>query len=325
MTRQSVLRLLASLALAGAVGMLQAKESEPDSKHDSSDEPDSLRILKDESQITSGFITIRGAKVSYQAQAGVQAVYLKDPKDEDPQRHDDKGDPPPIPQHAAMSYVAYFKGDREDPRRPITFLFNGGPGSSTVWLHMGAFGPKRVITANDSHSAAAPYRITDNEYSLLDASDLVFIDAPGTGFGHIRGADKEKAFYGVDQDAHTFANFVVQFLSTHGRWNSPKYLFGESYGTTRAAQLASILQEEKSVDLNGVILLSQVLSFDNGPDGPELNPGVDQPYALALPTYAATAWYHKRLPNQPTALEPFIKEVEDFALGDYMSALAQGS
>jgi carboxypeptidase C (cathepsin A) len=224
-----------------------------------------------------------------------------------------------------MSYVAYFKGDHEDARRPITFLFNGGPGSSTVWLHMGAFGPKSVITANDSHSPAAPYRVTDNEYSLLDASDLVFVDAPGTGFGHLRGADKEKAFYGVDQDAHAFANFIVQFLSAHGRWNSAKYLFGESYGTTRAALLAYILQSEKSLDFNGVILLSQILSFDNSADGPQFNPGVDQPYVLTLPSYAATAWYHHKLPNQSQALEPLLTEVEQFALNDYWRALMAGN
>ena len=224
-----------------------------------------------------------------------------------------------------MSYVAYFRGDKEDVHRPITFLFNGGPGSSTVWLHMGAFGPKRVVTADDTHSPAAPYRMVDNEYSLIDVSDLVFVDAPGTGFGHLRGADKEKAFYGVDQDAHAFANFIVEFLSRHRRWNSPKYLFGESYGTTRAAALSNILQSEKSLDLNGIILLSQILNFDDSPDAPQYNPGIDLPYVLALPTYAATAWYHHKLPNQPAALEPLLREVENFALTDYAQALAAGT
>jgi carboxypeptidase C (cathepsin A) len=224
-----------------------------------------------------------------------------------------------------MSYVAYFRGDKEDTHRPITFLFNGGPGSSTVWLHMGAFGPKRVVTADDTHSSAAPYRVIDNEYSLIDVSDLVFVDAPGTGFGHLRGTDKEKAFYGVDQDAHAFANFIVEFLSRHKRWNSPKYLFGESYGTTRAAALSAILENEKSLDLNGIILLSQVLNFDDSADAPQFNPGVDLPYVLALPTYAATAWYHHKLPNQPAALEPLLREVEKFALNDYAAALAAGS
>ena len=174
-------------------------------------------------------------------------VHVKDPLDDDPPppREEKSGPPPPQPPEAGMSYVAYFRGDKEDTHRPITFLYNGGPGSSTVWLHMGAFGPKRVVTADDTHSPAAPYRVIDNEYSLLDVSDLVFIDAPGTGFGHLRGADKEKAFYGVDQDAHAFANFIVEFLSRHNRWNSPKYLFGESYGTTRSAALANILESEK--------------------------------------------------------------------------------
>jgi carboxypeptidase C (cathepsin A) len=190
---------------------------------------------------------------------------------------------------------------------------------------MGAFGPKRVVTADDTHSSAAPYRVIDNEYSLIDVSDLVFIDAPGTGFGHLRGADKEKAFYGIDQDAHAFANFIVEFLSRHKRWNSPKYLFGESYGTTRAANLSAILENEKSLDLNGVILLSQILNFDDSADAPQFNPGVDLPYVLALPTYAATAWYHHKLPNQPAALEPLLREVEKFALTDYAGALAAGS
>jgi carboxypeptidase C (cathepsin A) len=287
---------------------------------------ESPRYLKDEHQSTSGTLLIAGRSISYQAEAGILVVHVKDPLDDDPPPpRDEKGGPPPQPPEAGMSYVAYFRGDKEDSRRPITFLYNGGPGSSTVWLHMGAFGPKRVVTADDSHSPAAPYRIIDNDYTLLDVSDLVFIDAPGTGFGHLRGTDKEKAFYGVDQDAHAFANFIVEFLSRHNRWNSPKYLFGESYGTTRSAALASILENEKSLDLNGVILLSQILNFDNSPDGPQFNPGVDLPYVLVLPTYAATAWYHHKLPNQPAALEPWLREVENFAMTDYLQALAAGS
>jgi len=316
----------ACLGLIWNLGVAHAHGSDQDAKHEPPDDSDVPRILKDESQTTSGSITVRGTKIAYQAEAGVQVVYLKDPKDDDPQPpHDDHATPPPIPLHASMSYVAYFKGEKEDERRPITFLFNGGPGSSTVWLHMGAFGPRRVITVNDAHSPAAPYRVVDNEYSLLDASDLVFIDAPGTGFGHLRGPDKEKAFNGVDQDAHAFANFIVGFLSRHGRWNSPKYVFGESYGTTRAALLAYVLQSEKSLDFNGVILLSQILCFDNSADEPQYNPGVDQPYVLVLPSYTATAWYHHKLPNQPQSLEPLLAEVEQFALGDYWRALAAGN
>ena len=288
---------------------------------------ESPRYLHDESKITQGSITIGGRPLAYQAEAGILVVHVKDPLDDDapPLREDKALPPPPQPPEVGMSYVAYFRGDKEDAHRPIMFLFNGGPGSSTVWLHMGAFGPKRVVTADDTHSPAAPYRVIDNEYSLLDVSDLVFIDAPGTGFGHLRGADKEKAFYGVDEDAHAFANFIVEFLSRHNRWNSPKYLFGESYGTTRSAALANILESEKSLDLNGIILLSQILNFDDSVDQPQFNPGVDLPYALALPTYTATAYYHHKLPNQPAALEPLLREVENFAISDYMQALAAGS
>ncbi len=288
---------------------------------------ESPRYLHDESKTVQGSVAIGGRALNYQSEAGILVVHVKDPMDEEPppMREDKSSPPPPQPPQAGMSYVAYFRGDKEDTHRPITFLYNGGPGSSTVWLHMGAFGPKRVVTADDSHSPAAPYRLVDNEYSLLDVSDLVFIDAPGTGFGHLRGTDKEKAFYGVDEDAHAFANFIVEFLSRHNRWNSPKYLFGESYGTTRSAALANILQSEKSLDLNGIILLSQILNFDTSADQPQFNPGVDLPYALVLPTYAATAWYHHKLPNQPAALEPLLKEVENFAMTDYLQALAAGS
>jgi carboxypeptidase C (cathepsin A) len=320
--------LSAAVPLSSSSGAERAAGEAVDAKAATvAESTESPRFLKDEVKATQGSITIGGRALGYQSEAGVLVVHVKDPMDEDvpPLREDKSAPPPPQPPAAGMSYVAYFRGDKEDPRRPVTFLYNGGPGSSTVWLHMGAFGPKRVVTADDTHSPAAPYRLVDNEYTLLDTSDLVFIDAPGTGFGHLRGTDKEKAFFGVDQDAHAFANFIVEFLSRHNRWNSPKYLFGESYGTTRSAALANILQNEKSLDLNGVILLSQVLNFDDGVDAPQFNPGVDLPYALVLPTYAATAWYHHKLPNQPAALEPLLKEVESFAMTDYLQALAAGA
>jgi len=151
---------------------------------------------------------------------------------------------------------------------------------------------------------------------------LVFIDAPGTGFSRIFGKDKEKAFWGMDPDAHAFERFIRRFLTKYGRWNSPKYLLGESYGTPRSAVLSADLQ---NVDLNGIILLSAILSFDNSIDGPRLNPGVDQAYALGLPTFAASAFYHHKLPVQPAALQPFLAEVEKYALGEYESALLQGN
>jgi carboxypeptidase C (cathepsin A) len=181
------------------------------------------------------------------------------------------------------------------------------------------------MTSGDQHQPAAPYKMVDNAYSLLDTSDLVFIDMPGTGFGRLTGKDAEKAFWGVDEDANAFARFIARFITKYNRWNSPKYIFGESYGTTRSAVLANILENHKNIDLNGVILLSQIFNFTTDIDSPTGNPGVDLPYVLALPTYAATAWYHKKLPQQPLSLEPFLKDVEEFAMGPYAHALALGT
>jgi carboxypeptidase C (cathepsin A) len=182
-----------------------------------------------------------------------------------------------------------------------------------------------VVTADDTHTPPAPYNLVSNAYSLLDASDLVFIDAPGTGFSRVEGKDKEKSFFGVDPDAYAFSEFVTQFLSKYGRWNSPKYLFGESYGTPRASLVVSELETDRDVDFNGVILLSQILNFDMSADSPDTNPGVDLPYQLALPTYAASAWYHHKVASGQPALEPFLAEVEHFAMTDYALALAQGA
>ncbi len=285
-----------------------------------------------ESTTTTGSVTVGGTRIDYDAVAGTLVVHPKGWDDAAPPEKSDAKEGQGDAAHknptaeASMFYVAYFKHGADAAKRPITFLFNGGPGSSTVWLHMGAFGPRRVVTLDDTHTPAAPYSVVNNDQSLLDASDLVFIDAPGTGFSRIAGEDKEKAFYGVDADAHAFAEFVSGFLSKYGRWNSPKYLFGESYGTPRAAVLVNLLQNDYSVDFNGVIMLSQILNFDLFIDGPESNPGVDVAYALALPTYAATAWYHHKLPgaNSPHDLEAFLKEVETFAMGDYTHALARG-
>ena len=229
------------------------------------------------------------------------------------------------PAEARMFYVAYFKRDANLEQRPITFLYNGGPGSSTVWLHMGSFGPKHVETASDTHLPGAPYKLVDNANSLLDVSDLVFIDMPGTGFGRLTGKDAGKSFWGIDEDGHAFARFIARFLSKYNRWNSPKYIFGESYGTTRSAVLSNMLENDKDIDLNGVILLSQIFNFTTDIDGAHANPGIDLTYELALPTYAATARYHKKLPQEHPDLDAFLKEVEEFAMGDYAHALAKGT
>jgi carboxypeptidase C (cathepsin A) len=278
--------------------------------------------FKPEQQQTKGSVTIGGNAINYDAYAGTLVVHPKG-WDDVPQNADP--DPKNRAPEASMFYVAYFKSDPKSAPRPITFFYNGGPGSSTVWLHMGAFGPKRVVTADDTHTPAAPYAVINNEYSLLDVSDVVFVDAPGTGFSRLSGKDKEKAFYGVDQDGQAFADFISQFLSKYGRWNSPKYLFGESYGTTRSAVLANILETERDVDFNGIILLSQILNFALDADGPEYDPGVDLGYQLALPTYAASAWYHHKIAEPRPELAPLLTEVEHFAMNEYALALGAGA
>ena len=330
------IRISVSLMLAASLGIcaLGARAADEKKKDEKPAEAAKAEVHGGDVQAdstTDGTVTVGGQVISYTAVAGTLTVGATNAQDAllglDGKLLPDSGEKAPdkpedAPATARIFYAAYFKKGAEAEHRPITFLYNGGPGSSTMWLHMGSFGPRRVVTTDTVHEAAAPYKIVSNENSLLDVSDLVFIDAPGTGFSRIFGKDKEKAFWGIDEDAQAFDRFIRRFLTKYSRWNSPKYLFGESYGTPRSAVLSADLQ---NVDLNGIILLSAILSFDNSVDGPKSNPGVDQAYALALPTYAASAWYHHKLANPPATLEPLLTEVEQFALGDYMSALLQGS
>jgi carboxypeptidase C (cathepsin A) len=294
--------------------------------------PEKTSLFAPESVASEGSVTVEGQRIDYKAVAGTLVVHPKDWDDAarlEPVKDDGKAERGPEQgggAEASMFYVAYFKKGAPANGRPITFIYNGGPGSSTVWLHMGAFGPRRVVTKDGAHTPAAPYALIDNSYSLLDASDMVFIDAPGAGFSRIAGKDKEKAFWGVDPDAHAFEQFIIGFLNKYGRWNSPKYLFGESYGTPRSAIVVSALETGESIDFNGVILLSQILNFNLSVDGPAANPGSDQAYITALPTYAASAWYHDKVSApRPTDLQAFLKEAEAFAIGDYATALQAGA
>ena len=327
MNRASLFLTAALLALPAGLGVGRAHADDATIKITKSDKDKARPHLTADEKTSDGAVTAGGQHIDYQAVAGTLVVHPKSWDDAAKADGDvsDKADDGNPTAEATMFYVAYFKKAAKAENRPITFLYNGGPGSASVWLHMGAFGPRRVVTLDDSHGPAAPYQLVNNDQSLLDVSDLVFIDAPGTGFSRIAGKDKEKNFYGIDQDAHAFSDFIAAFLSKYGRWNSPKYLFGESYGTTRSAVLINQLEQDKSVDFNGVILLSQILSFDASVDGPELNPGVDLPYITALPTYAATAWYHHKLPGNPPDLHALLAEVQTFADTDYAGALQQGS
>ncbi len=224
---------------------------------------------------------------------------------------------------ARIFYTAYTLDGADLSKRAVTFLYNGGPGSSTMWLRMGSFGPVRVVTADGTLTGPPPYRVVDNQYSLLDRTDLVFVDMPGSGFGRFIGVGNRKDFWGVDQDAAAFGQFIDRYIGRFNRWDSPRFLFGESYGTTRSAVLAKYLQDH-GIGLNGIVLLSSFLNAnvdynDGAPVG-----GGDWAYILYLPTEAATAWYHHALPHPP-ALKALLSEVENFGLGEYLNALAAGS
>jgi carboxypeptidase C (cathepsin A) len=223
---------------------------------------------------------------------------------------------------ASIFSTSYVK-DGVDPNRPITFLFNGGPGSGSLWLHMGAFGPKRVAIPSDAKDdGAPPYPIVANPDSLLDVTDIVFIDPVGTGFSRALGKTDAKDYWGVTKDAKSIAEFIRIWLNENSRWNAPKFLGGESYGTTRTAAVTNELEGDyNDVSLNGLILVSAILDFG----APAEMSGNEMVYALNLPTMATTAWYHNRIPNRPADVAQVAADARAFALGDYLSALTKGN
>ncbi len=260
--------------------------------------------------VTQHTISLGGKSYPYTARAGTIAL------------DDDKG-------HTTcrMFYTA-FTVDGADPRtRPVTFLYNGGPGSSTIWLRMGSFGPMRVQVGDARPTPDAPFNLIENQYSLLDRTDLVFVDAPDTGFSRIVPPGKPSDYFGADQDVKAFGQFVSRYITTFGRWNSPKFLFGESYGTPRSAMLVRYLQRQ-GIGINGVVLLSSILDFSLDWDinfSPTAIGGGDWAFPLYLPTEAAAAWYHGMLPGPTTTLPVLLPQVEDFAMHEYLNALAQGA
>ena len=250
---------------------------------------------------------VNGQAIAYTARAGT--ITLRNDKDQITAR---------------MFYVAYSKDGADPNHRPVTFFYNGGPGSSTIWLRMASYGPVRVKLENGQATPPAPYTLLDNPDSLLDKTDEVFVDAPNTGYSRVLGYGKPEEFMGVDQDGHAFTQFIQRFLSQTGRWNSPKFLFGESYGTTRDAVLVNMLQDA-NVQINGVVFLSSVLNFGlTGLGGFDPIGGGDWAYVLYLPTEAATAWYHHRANPRPASLQAFLGGVQQFAGTEYLHALTQG-
>src|SRR5215470_13011968 len=270
-----------------------------------SEEKCDTSTYKEESSMTDHSIRVGGQSISYKATAST--TLLKN----------DKGEPTGL-----MYSVAYTKNDVKDlTTRPVSFLYNGGPGSATMWLHMGAFGPRRVYTVNGQFTPPAPYKLVDNAETLLDKTDVVFIDAMGTGYSHAVCKAQEKDFFGIDEDVEAFGQFIVTYLSRNDRWNSPKFLIGESYGTFRSAALGNYLQSHDTVHLNGIVLISSVLDLSSL----TFAPGDDRPYVFYLPSYAAVAWYHKVLKDRPADVVPFIEEARKYAQGDYAAALYKGA
>ena len=218
---------------------------------------------------------------------------------------------------ASLFYTADTLDGAPGSRRPVMFFYNGGPGSASLWLRMGSFGPMRIQTTNAEYIRPAPFNFTANPDTLLGTTDLVFIDAPGTGYSRPVGDAKPADFYGVDQDADAFARGIMRYVTKFGRWDSPKFLFGESYGTTRSGALAYQLQD-RGMALNGVILLSSIMNYGRR------QPGLDRDYLNYLPSYAATAWYHHKMSNPPATVEEAAAEGRAFAEGPYATALEKG-
>jgi carboxypeptidase C (cathepsin A) len=270
---------------------------------------------KDVTSVTKHSIKINGKSLKYTVTCGT--VVLKEEHDKDGEALDAKP-------RASMFFIAYTLDGVKDPsKRPITYSFNGGPGSSSVWLHLGLLGPKRVKLDDEGNASAPPYQLIDNDYSIFDKTDLVFIDPIGTGYSRMIAGEKVKEFHDYKRDLESVGEFIRLYTSRNERWASPKYIAGESYGTTRACGLAGLLQEKHGMYLNGLLLIScamdfQTLRFDHGND---------LPYVLFLPTYAATAWYHQALApaEQKRKLKDLLQEVEAFAAGEYSAALFKGA
>ena len=262
--------------------------------------------LHDEIVETEHVARIGGDDVAYRATAG--RIVMKDEEGK---------------AKAAVFFVAYTRTDVEALHsRPIIFSFNGGPGASSVWLHLGLLGPRRVLAGDAGALRPPPYQLVDNEYSLLDLADIVFIDPVSTGYSRPAPGEEAKQFHGLEPDIESVGEFIRLYVTRYKRWASPKFLAGESYGTTRAAGLAGYLQSKHGMYLNGLLLISTVLNFQTL----EFEVGNELPYVLFLPTYTATAWYHQRLPADLQAdLQKAVREAADFAAGAYAHALFQGS
>ncbi len=289
------------LLLALTLSLGQAVNADPVAKPPEdadSDVPEILHFQSDHS------VEIGGKTVKFQATAGTLEM-----KNDDGEAI------------AHFGYTAYTRSDENKAKRPLLFAYNGGPGSASLWLHMGILGPQRTVVDDTEFTSTGPFERINNEYSVLDKADLVMIDPVGTGFSRPVGEGEGKDFWGVDNDIRSVSNFIAQYITDNGRWASPKYLLGESYGGIRSGGVAYTLLSSHNITLNGVILVSPFMDYVAGAAGLKTN----TPYYNYLSTFAATAWYHKALAKRPAKLRPFLEEVERFAEEVYAPVLLKGN
>ncbi len=309
--RIGILSVVTGLLIA-SFGMAQAPNhgDRNDSKKANAQKGEKADEKKDEPKdtvsVTKHSAKINGKEIKYTVTAG--KLVMKD----------DEGKA-----KAQVFFIAYTKnGVRDISQRPISFVFNGGPGSSSVWLHLGMLGPRRIKVPDDASPIAAPYALTDNPYSLLDITDLVFIDPVNTGFSRPAKGEKDDQFHGYEEDLRSVGQFIHDYVTKFGRWRSPKFLIGESYGGLRAAGLSGHLRERYNMALNGIIMISPALNYETI----AFAFGNDLPYILFVPAYTATAWYHKALPGdlQALPLEEVVKQATAFAMNEYTLAMMKG-
>ncbi len=304
-----ILRILCSLAVCFAEAAILSAQQPPQTQQAAPEKPKEEKKTppapEEKVVQTKHSLRLGGQEIKYTATAGTLLLKLED------------GTP-----KASVFYVAYTKDDATDAsQRPVTFTFNGGPGSSSVWLHLGAFGPRRVQMGDAGSLLPPPYKLVDNDQSLLDVTDLVFIDPVSTGYSRAVPGEAPKQFHGIEEDVQSVGDFIRLYTTRNKRWSSPKFLAGESYGTTRAAGLSGYLQQRYGMYLNGIVLVSAILNFQTA----EFDTGNDLPCVLHLPTYTAIAWYHKRLPADLQGdLQKAVEESKRFAAGEYADALMAG-
>jgi carboxypeptidase C (cathepsin A) len=296
---------------------MMSEETKPKEEKKESKEP------KDNIVTTRHSVSIGGRKIKYTATSGTMVLKEESEKGGDA-KNENEGNKP-----KAEIYFTAYTLDRDKAvsdaehrkNRPIMFAFNGGPGSSSVWLHLGLFGPRRVEMGDAGALLPPPYQLVDNEFSMLDVTDLVFIDPVTTGYSRAVEGENPRQFHNFEKDIASVGDFIRLYTTRYNRWVSPKFLAGESYGTTRSAGLSGYLQQRHGMYLNGILLISSILNFQTA----RFTPGNDLPFILFLPTYTATAWYHNRLDAElQKNLRDTLDEVEAFAAGEYASALLKG-